>query len=38
MTQAIAEGVSLGLPRDVEATLRSLRTPARIQNFINRIP
>ena len=38
MQQAVAEGISLGLPRGVESTLRSLRTPHRIQNFINRIP
>ena len=38
MPQAVAEAVSLGLPRDVETTLRGLRSPSRIQNFINRIP
>ncbi len=38
MLQTLAEAVSLGLPRDVESTLRGLRTPSRIQNFINRIP
>jgi hypothetical protein len=38
MPQAVAEAVSLGLPRDVESTLRGLRSPSRIQNFINRIP
>lgn len=38
MPQAVAEAVTLGLPKQVEATLRGLRTPARIQNFINRIP
>jgi len=38
MLQAFAEPVSLGLPRDAESTLRGLRSPSRIQNFINRIP
>lgn len=38
MAEAVVEEISLGLPRAMEATLRSLRTPARIQNFINRIP
>lgn len=38
MTTAILEEVDLGLPRGIESTLRGLRTPARIQNFINRIP
>ena len=38
MPTALLEEVDLGLPRGIESTLRGLRTPARIQNFINRIP
>lgn len=38
MSEAVAEGANLGLPRAADARLRRLRTPERIQSFINRIP
>jgi len=38
MAGAVAEALNLGLPRGTEARLRRLRTPEKIQSFINRIP
>jgi hypothetical protein len=38
MEAAVAEALNLGLPRATEARLRRLRTPEKIQSFINRIP
>ncbi len=38
MAGAVAEALNLGLPRATEARLRRLRTPEKIQSFINRIP
>jgi hypothetical protein len=38
MAGAVAEALNLGLPRATEVRLRRLRTPEKIQSFINRIP
>jgi hypothetical protein len=38
MSLTIAADTSLGLPPGVEARLARLRTPERIQSFVNRIP
>jgi hypothetical protein len=38
MAGAVAEALNLGLPRATEGKLRRLRTPEKIQSFINRIP
>jgi hypothetical protein len=38
MEAAVAEALNLGLPRATEARLRRLRTPEKIQSFINRSP
>jgi hypothetical protein len=38
MPASVAEEISLGLPRAVETRLRRLKTPEKIQSFINRIP
>jgi len=38
MLELVAEGIELGLPRSIELRLSRLRTPQKIQSFINRIP
>jgi len=38
MLEAVAEGIDLGLSRSIEFRLARLRTPQKIQSFINRIP
>ena len=38
MAGAVAEELDLGLPRAMERRLRKLKTPERIQSYINRIP
>ena len=38
MSQAVAEQIDLGLPRTLETRLLRLRSPERIQSFINHIP
>ncbi len=38
MAGAVAEALNLGLPQAIEARLCRLRTPEKIQSFINRIP